>query len=174
MFSGSHQPHGKSHASPDVSVELTGKEQVGASSVRVLLVGIIKIEHCAPELTVILLGHLAYIITDTHFVEQFMCLSHDTVQSTGISLGKDTAQPFCPYKVGKFAHVIECDNRIKMRSEHFRVILDDSVGFTLPDSISPSLIIRKFIVAVLSDNNIPEFAVNYVRGSFSGLYCVCH
>ena len=162
MFSGSHQPHGESHASPDVSVELTGKEQIGASSVRILLICVIKIEHGTPELTVILLGYLAYIITDTHFVEQFMCLSHDTVQSTGISLGKDTAQPFCPYKVGKFAHVIECDNRIKMRSEHFRVILDDSVGFTLPDSISPSLIIRKFIVAVLSDNNIPEFAVNYV------------
>ena len=61
-----------------------------------------------------------------------------------------------------------------MRTEHFRIVFNDSIGFSLPDGISPSLVVGKIIVAVLIDNHITEFPVNNVGCGFPCLYCIGH
>ena len=61
-----------------------------------------------------------------------------------------------------------------MRAEHFRIILNDGIGFTLPNGIPPSLVVGKIIVAVLINNHITQFTVNNVSSSFPCLYCIGH
>ena len=103
-----------------------------------------------------------------------MCLSHDTVQRTCISLRKYCTDTLCTHHIGEFAHIAESDNRVKVRAEHFRIVLNDGVGFSLPNGISPSLVVGKIIVAVLTDNHITEFPVNDVGCGFPCLYRVGH
>ena len=61
-----------------------------------------------------------------------------------------------------------------MRTEHFRIVFNDGIGFSLPNGISPSLVVGKIIVSVLIDNHITEFPVNDVGRGFPSLYSVGH
>ena len=88
MLACAHQSHRQSHTAPNVAAPFFRGKQIGACSVRVLLIGIVKIEHCAPQLAIVFLGNLAKIVAHAHFVEKFLCLPHNAAQRTCISLGK--------------------------------------------------------------------------------------
>jgi len=61
-----------------------------------------------------------------------------------------------------------------MCAEHFRIVLDDSIGFALPNGTAPSLIIAEIVCSVLVYDNITQFAVNDVGGCFANLHSVGH
>ena len=61
-LSGSHQSHGQSHTAPNVAVELSGLEKVRSRAVRILLVSVVKVEHSAPQLTVVFFTDLTEVV----------------------------------------------------------------------------------------------------------------
>ena len=61
-----------------------------------------------------------------------------------------------------------------MCAEHFRIVLNNSIGFALPNGTAPSLIVAEIVCSVLIYDNITQLSVNDVGGCLAELNSIGH
>ena len=130
---------------------------------------VVEIEHSAPKLAVIFFADLAKVVRNTEAFKLFTGGSKDLAVAWRIGSRKHTADTLTSESLCKSRY-----NAVEVCAEHFRVVLYDCVGLTLPYCTSPSFIVGEVIVAIGIDNYITEFAIDNICGGLADLHCIGH